>query len=76
MEGTICKRKNKIINFWSSPYLPQKKKKKISFILMIWLLNDHGFFKAKEKENLLVRKREKNPTRLYQTIQIHIICTD
>jgi hypothetical protein len=28
MEGTICKRKNKIINFWSSPYLPQKKKKK------------------------------------------------
>jgi hypothetical protein len=59
MEGTICKRKNKIINFWSSPYLPQKKKKKFSFILMIWLLNDHGFFKAKEKENLLVRKREK-----------------
>jgi hypothetical protein len=61
MEGTICKRKNKIINFWSSPYLPhkKKKKKKNSFILMIWLLNDHGFFKAKEKENLLVRKREK-----------------
>jgi hypothetical protein len=57
MEGTICKRKNKIINFWSSPYLLQQKK--ISFILMIWLLNDHGFFKAKEQENLLVRKKEK-----------------
>jgi len=26
---------------------------------MIWLLNDHGFFKAKEQEILLVRKKEK-----------------